>query len=49
MLDCRLCGTGAVFASLLEKHLVQTACADQDLMDANFIQRLSNNDTPMVV
>ena len=48
-LNCRLCGTGAVFVSLLEKHLVQAAGADQDLPDANFIQILSNNDSHVAV
>lgn len=48
-LDSRLCGTGAVFLSLLEKHLAQAAGADQDLLDANFIQILCNNDTYMAV
>lgn len=46
---CRLCGTGAVPVSLLEKHLAQAAGVDQDVLDDNFIQILSNNDTYMAV
>lgn len=46
--DGRLCGTGAVFVSLLKKHQAQ-AGPDQDLLGANFIQILSNSDTCMAV